>query len=556
MCDLDVSEVGYGLAANPWHKIMHLDLSNNSLNDKTVAALTEALAVYPHGLRVLNLENCGISARALQGLFDGAFCKNYGMSLSIQELYVGGNTMGAEGSAGFDKWLDQVKSHAQLRRLSIAGVNAVNVGTLCKFITPCAPKLVWFDMSNNKIEETDLQFVQTLLAALHSHSLDGSVSATGALDDDSPHSLLPVVIRLCNTQLSVRGVQVVFQTIRSNQLAKNIALDLAGNPGIDEKTMTTLANELQQCTAITRFSVAECRLKLKGIQALLPALPPYVIELSLEDTFSGAESDELAILIGRWLATTPIERLNLSGSKNAHLRRALIPLFSYLNTSLTLKYLHLDYNYMGDAGAFKLQEALRDNKTLLQVTVDRNQLSISGFEAILSGIRKNQYLASIGVPHVDLDKARSLCGTERRQAQLSGIWFEIQTLLSKNSTSKIPVSTFSSLEEHAIDTSAPEVLLPLASPPNYLLTSPSSLESTKSYRITQKPSVRPVTTKIDTAISPRPPADPSPAPPVAPPQPPMEAPPSMPPPVPQYSVSDLDDLPPPPMEAPPPPPPI
>jgi hypothetical protein len=139
-------------------------------------------------------------------------------------------------------------------------------------------------MSNNKIEETDLQFVQTLLAALHSHSLDGSVSATGALDDDSPHSLLPVVIRLCNTQLSLRGVQVVLQTIRSNHLAKNIALDLAGNPGVDEKTMPTLAPELQQCTAITRLSVAECRLKLKGIQSLLPSLPPYVIGSNFNTT--------------------------------------------------------------------------------------------------------------------------------------------------------------------------------------------------------------------------------------------------------------------------------
>jgi hypothetical protein len=209
---------------------------------------------------------------------------------------------------------------------------------------------------------------------------------------------------------------------------------------------------------------------------------------------------------------------------------------------------------MGDAGAFKLQEALRDNKTLLQVTLDRNQLSISGFEAMLSGIKKCKYLTSIGAPHVDLDKARSLCGSERRQAQLSGIWFELQTLLLKNGASTVPLSVFSPLEDFAIPCSAPEVLQPLASPPNYLLTAPSSLESTKSYRVTQKPSPRPVTTKLDP--SPRPPADPSPAPPIAPPQPPPEAPPSMPPPVPQYSVSDLDDLPPPPMEAPPPPPPI
>lgn len=74
----------------------------------------------------------------------------------------------------------------------------------------------------------------------------------------------------------MRGVQTILQTLRSNTIAKNIALDLSANSGVDEKSISILGPDLVACTAITCLSVAECRLKLRGIQQLLANLPPYV----------------------------------------------------------------------------------------------------------------------------------------------------------------------------------------------------------------------------------------------------------------------------------------
>lgn len=267
-----------------------------------------------------------------------------------------------------------------------------------------------------------------------------------------------------------------------------------------------------------------------------------------------ADSDVVDEFLGRWLATTPVERLSIRGGKAAHLRRALVSLFSFLNTSLTLKYLHIDYNYMGDLGAFKLQEALRENKKLLEVTCDRNQLTVSGFEALLSGVRRNKYLQSLGIPLSDLEKARGLCSAEKRQMDLSAIWFELQTLIEKNRTAAFAVSAFVSLDEAlaAAGEHLPTALEPLATPPSYLVALPGSVEHSKSYRATQKPTTRPTTTRLEPVTSPRAPLDPVPAPP----QPPIDAPPPTPPPTRSYGVEDLSDLPPPPSEAPPPPPPI
>ena len=58
----------------------------------------EGLAGYTHGLRYLSLENCNLSPRAMQAIFE-AFNKNYGLSCSIKELYLGGNNFVDLGTA-------------------------------------------------------------------------------------------------------------------------------------------------------------------------------------------------------------------------------------------------------------------------------------------------------------------------------------------------------------------------------------------------------------------------------------------------------------------------
>lgn len=43
-----------------------------------------------------------------------AFDKQYGMSLSVERLYLGGNSFDKEGTTAFETWLSHVKSHAKL----------------------------------------------------------------------------------------------------------------------------------------------------------------------------------------------------------------------------------------------------------------------------------------------------------------------------------------------------------------------------------------------------------------------------------------------------------
>lgn len=84
-----------------------MDLSNNSV-DRGFISIAASLISQQHGVRILNFENCNLSAKSTTALFE-ALAKNYAMSLSIRELYVGGNKFDEFSMNAMCHWLDQSK---------------------------------------------------------------------------------------------------------------------------------------------------------------------------------------------------------------------------------------------------------------------------------------------------------------------------------------------------------------------------------------------------------------------------------------------------------------
>lgn len=84
-----------------------LDLSNNSV-DRGFITVAASLISQQHGIRILNFENCNLSAKSMTAFFE-ALAKNYAMSLSIRDLYVGGNKFDEFTINAMCHWLDQGK---------------------------------------------------------------------------------------------------------------------------------------------------------------------------------------------------------------------------------------------------------------------------------------------------------------------------------------------------------------------------------------------------------------------------------------------------------------
>jgi Ran GTPase-activating protein (RanGAP) involved in mRNA processing and transport len=89
-----------------------------------MGAIGEALQIWPHSLKSINLSNCHLTDKGVTALAY-ALDKSYGMSLSLEELVLSGNNLGQAGTAVLEAWGSNVKSYANLKKLHLANTNLV-----------------------------------------------------------------------------------------------------------------------------------------------------------------------------------------------------------------------------------------------------------------------------------------------------------------------------------------------------------------------------------------------------------------------------------------------
>jgi hypothetical protein len=81
-----------------------------------------------------------------------AFEKQYGMSLSIEELNLSGNNIEKAGSVAIQSWFNNVKSYGRLKRLLLSS-SGFNIA-----LTPemkLLPHLEELDISGNKVDQAE-----------------------------------------------------------------------------------------------------------------------------------------------------------------------------------------------------------------------------------------------------------------------------------------------------------------------------------------------------------------------------------------------------------------
>lgn len=103
----DLMAIGKAFAHNRNIEVSILDLSNNNITKGIplglafrllsvgVEAFAEGLSAMKHGLQVLNLRNCGISAKSMLVFID-QMKKNLYHVAALEELDLSGNTFGMQ----------------------------------------------------------------------------------------------------------------------------------------------------------------------------------------------------------------------------------------------------------------------------------------------------------------------------------------------------------------------------------------------------------------------------------------------------------------------------
>jgi Leucine Rich repeat len=433
-----------------------LNLSSNKIDTRGMFNIAQAISHFRHGLRVLDLSACSISSKGMLALVN-AFERNYGVSLTIEELSLSENSFDDDGSKAFERWLANVKEHAALRVLRLAKCK-LNVTSAAKSFRQLA-YLEELDVSHNKVDHGASQLI-----------------AVAAESSSTLHTL-----KMAKCSLKGDHAEAVARAVLANPRLDGVHLDLARN-ALDDRCAQALATQLAVGIARLRhLDLSGNRFKDKGLVPILVALSRGDVKqldtLVLDDTLAAqttAAAEQVARGLHNLLKSSPnLRALSLAGSF-----AKVLPLFLG-NTLATgaphLLELNVSANKFGDAGASMLANALRHNTTLVYLQCDRNSVAINGWQALSSCFILNHALRDFDFPWLDYERCASSLAQDKRW-RLRQTLQAIQSSMTMNSQTNVEhadrVYTLAPPERSAfvdMPDHPPVDVVPLADVPQFLI---------------------------------------------------------------------------------------
>uniref|UniRef100_A0A8C4IBF9 Leucine-rich repeat-containing protein 16A n=1 Tax=Dicentrarchus labrax TaxID=13489 RepID=A0A8C4IBF9_DICLA len=360
------------LSHNPASTLHTLNLSNNSLEDKGISALSTQLAKLPLGLKHLNLSRTSMSPKGVNNLCL-ALCNNPAVASTLTHLDLSGNSL-----RGDDL---QVRSHPP-------PIQVQDKLKLCFLLIDKLSQLLivtrFSSHSHRKCKEIPSPFKQffSCAQALSSVSLSG-------------------------TRLPVEALKALLLGLGCNPNLSDVSLDLSccelrsGGSQILEGCVAEIPN-------ITSLDISDNGLDM-DLTTLLVWLAKNrsIRHLSLGKNFSNIKSKNVAQVLDNLVhmiqeEESPLTSLSLADSK---LKGDLSIVLNALGSNTSLTKLDISGNSMGDMGAKMLAKALQINSKLRTIVWDRNNVSPQGLQDVAAALEKNYTIRFMPVPIVDAAQA-------------------------------------------------------------------------------------------------------------------------------------------------------
>ncbi|KAF2074793.1 hypothetical protein CYY_003896 [Polysphondylium violaceum] len=187
------------LSLNKRNSIQILDVSDQTLSNKSISSLINCLATFNHALVYLNISNCSIPPKMMASIFD-SLEKNYGMSLTLEYLNISGNKLDEVGNNAITSWIIRSRFFLKLKQFLL---NSCGINSQTLFCLRQLSQLEYLDISNNKLELNDIERFQYIL---------------------SLPSLIRIDCNYCNLPKEI--VALIFSKMSEKKL--NVHIELAG----------------------------------------------------------------------------------------------------------------------------------------------------------------------------------------------------------------------------------------------------------------------------------------------------------------------------------------
>ncbi|XP_051247205.1 F-actin-uncapping protein LRRC16A [Dicentrarchus labrax] len=373
------------LSHNPASTLHTLNLSNNSLEDKGISALSTQLAKLPLGLKHLNLSRTSMSPKGVNNLCL-ALCNNPAVASTLTHLDLSGNSLRGDDLQNLHSFL----SHPNcLETLDLSNSDCSLEQVCTSLLRGSLKHLSVLNMSktvfsHRKCKEIPSPFKQffSCAQALSSVSLSG-------------------------TRLPVEALKALLLGLGCNPNLSDVSLDLSccelrsGGSQILEGCVAEIPN-------ITSLDISDNGLDM-DLTTLLVWLAKNrsIRHLSLGKNFSNIKSKNVAQVLDNLVhmiqeEESPLTSLSLADSK---LKGDLSIVLNALGSNTSLTKLDISGNSMGDMGAKMLAKALQINSKLRTIVWDRNNVSPQGLQDVAAALEKNYTIRFMPVPIVDAAQA-------------------------------------------------------------------------------------------------------------------------------------------------------
>ncbi|KAE8282554.1 F-actin-uncapping protein LRRC16A [Larimichthys crocea] len=381
------------LSHNPASTLHTLNLSNNSLEDKGVSALSAQLAKLPMGLKHLNLSRTSMSPKGVNSLCQ-ALCANPAVASALTHLDLSGNSLRGDDLQNLHNFL----SHPNcLETLDLSNSDCALEQVCVSLLRGCLKHLSVLNMSKTVFSHRKCKEIPS--------SFKQFFSSAQALSS----------VSLSGTRLPVEALKALLLGLGCNPKLSDVSLDLSccelrsGGSQILEGCVAEIPN-------ISSLDISDNGLDI-DLTTLLVWLAKNrsIRHLSLGKNFNNIKSKNVAQVLDNLVhmiqeEDSPLISLSLADSK---LKADLSIVLNALGSNTSLTKLDISGNAMGDMGAKMLAKALQINTKLRTIVWDRNNVSPQGLQDVAAALEKNYTIRFMPVPI--MDAAQALKASRRRR---------------------------------------------------------------------------------------------------------------------------------------------
>uniref|UniRef100_A0A3B5MWB9 CARMIL C-terminal domain-containing protein n=1 Tax=Xiphophorus couchianus TaxID=32473 RepID=A0A3B5MWB9_9TELE len=373
------------LSHNPSCTLHTLNLSNNSLEDKGVYALSSQLAKLPMGLKNLNLSKTSMSPKGVNSLCQ-ALCANPIIASTLTHLDLSGNSLRGDDLQNLHNFLCHPNC---LETLDLSN-------------SDCSLELVCASLCRGSLKHLA---ILNMSRTVFSHRKCKEIPPSFKQFFSSAQALMSV--SLSGTKLPLEALKSLLLGLGCNPNLSDVSLDLSscdlrsGGSQILEGCIAEIPN-------ISSLDISDNSLDMDLITLLVwLAKNRSIRHLSLGKNFNNIKSKNVAQVLDNLVhmiqeEESPLTSLSLADSK---LKADLSIVLNALGSNTSLIKLDISGNSMGDMGGKILAKALQINTKLRTLIWDRNNVSPQGLQDVAAALEKNYTIRFMPVPIMDAAQA-------------------------------------------------------------------------------------------------------------------------------------------------------